>query len=161
MNGSADPVSDLRDIHLPDPVSFWPPALGWWIALLVGIGLIALAVWAFRRFRTPTVLRTAHHELQGLRESYAANQQNHTLTLGLSRLLRRYAMAVYGRERVAGLTGQQWLAFLNEKGLTRQFTEGAGKVLVSVPYGSQESVQGLELIATVERWLKGNRRPKP
>jgi hypothetical protein len=161
MNGAADPLSELRDIHLPNPVSFWPPAPGWWIAILLGIGLIALALWAYWRFKTPRVLQTAQHELQGLCESYAANQQDHTLTLGLSLLLRRYAMAVYGRERVAGLTGESWLAFLNEKGVTNQFTEGTGRVLVSVPYGSQESVQGQELIATVEQWLKGNRRPKP
>ncbi len=161
MNGAPDPLSDLRDIHLPDPVSFWPPAPGWWMALILVMGLIALSIWAFRKFRTPKAFKTARHELQGLRESYAANQQDHTLTSGLSRLLRRYAMAVYGREQVAGLTGQQWLTFLNEKGMTNQFTEGAGRVLVSAPYGSYESVQGQELIATVEQWLQGNRRPTP
>lgn len=160
MNGAPDPLSDLRDIHLPDPVSVWPPAPGWWIALIFVIGLIVFSVWAFRRFRTPIAFKTARHELKGLRESYAANQQDDTLTLGLSRLLRRYAMAVYGREQVAGLTGQKWLAFLNEKGMTRQFTDGAGRVLVSAPYGSKESVQVQELITTVEQWLQGNRRPK-
>lgn len=161
MNGASDPLSDLRDIHLPDPVSFWPPALGWWIALILVMGLIPLSIWAFRKFRTPKALRTARHELQGLRESYAANQQDHTLTIGVSRLLRRYAIAVYGRERVAGLTGEKWLTFLNEKGQTNQFTDGTGRVLVSVPYGSHEPVQGQELIAAVEHWLQGNRRPKP
>ncbi len=161
MNGAADPLSDLRDIHLPDPVSFWPPAPGWWIALILVIGLMAFSVWAFRKFRTPKAFKTARHELQGLRESYAANHQDSTLTLGLSRLLRRYAIAVYGREQVAGLTGQKWLAFLDEKGLTSQFTEGAGRVLVSVPYGGHEPVEGQELLATVEHWLKGNRRPNP
>jgi Domain of unknown function (DUF4381) len=161
MNGAPDPLSDLRDIHLPDPVSVWPPAPGWWIALILVIGLMAFSVWVFRRFRTPTAFKTARHEFQGLRESFAASQQDLTLVLGLSRLLRRYAMAVYGREQVAGLTGHKWLAFLNEKGMTNQFTEGAGRVLVSAPYGSQESVQGKELLATVEQWLQGNRRPKP
>ena len=160
MNDVPDPLSDMRDIHLPDPVSFWPPAPGWWITLILVIGLIALSVWAFRQFRIPKAFRTARHELQGLRESYAANQQDRTLTLGLSHLLRRYAMAIYGRERVAGLTGLKWLDFLNEKGLTSQFTDGAGRVLVSAPYGSQEPVQGQELLATVEQWLQGNRRPK-
>lgn len=161
MNNASDPLSDLRDIHLPDPVSFWPPAPGWWIALILLMGLIPLSIWAFRKIRIPKAFRTARHELQGLRESYAANQQDLTLTVGLSRLLRRYAIAVYGREHVAGLTGQHWLTFLNEKGHTNQFTDGVGNVLVSAPYGSHETIRGQELLATVEQWLHVNRRPKP
>ena len=36
----------LRDIHLPGDISWWPPAIGWWIVaaliILLGLGLYML-----------------------------------------------------------------------------------------------------------------------
>ena len=36
----AEPLADLRDIHLPQPISWWPPAPGWWI--LLGLLLVSI-----------------------------------------------------------------------------------------------------------------------
>ena len=161
MSGNPDPLSELRDIHLPDPVSWWPPAPGWWIVVSVVIGFLALSIWGYRRWRKITPYRSAYHSLQGLRESYGANRQGQKLVGGLSILLRRYAMSRYSREEVAGLTGHQWLAFLNKTGNTDLFTNGVGHVLVSVPYGSGESVDGEELLDLAESWLKRHKRRRP
>ncbi len=42
---SEDPLAQLRDLHLPQAVADWPPALGWW--LLAGLVLSGL-VWFMR-----------------------------------------------------------------------------------------------------------------
>lgn len=34
-------LPELRDIHLPDGVSAWPPAYGWWVILL---GIVAVVI---------------------------------------------------------------------------------------------------------------------
>jgi hypothetical protein len=46
-----DPLAALRDIHLPEAVSFWPLAPGWWIALgiMVGLAVAILALIVLRR----------------------------------------------------------------------------------------------------------------
>ena len=37
---SPDPLSELRDLHLPAAVSPWPPAPGWWILLAFSVMLM-------------------------------------------------------------------------------------------------------------------------
>ena len=47
-----DPLAQLRDIHLPDTVSDWPPGPGWWVlALVLLLFGAALVIWAVRRYR--------------------------------------------------------------------------------------------------------------
>ena len=33
MPNAPDPLQDLRDVHMPDPISWWPPAFGWWMIM--------------------------------------------------------------------------------------------------------------------------------
>ncbi|WP_139173042.1 DUF4381 domain-containing protein [Marinobacter sp. AC-23] len=44
-----DPLSQLRDIHLPQTGGFWPPAPGWWVLAFVLLVAVAILVWAVRR----------------------------------------------------------------------------------------------------------------
>ena len=36
-----DNLPELRDIHLPDGVSAFPPAYGWWVVLLAILSIVA------------------------------------------------------------------------------------------------------------------------
>ena len=40
-----DPLSQLKDIHLPAAGGFWPPAPGWWLLTLLALLLIVALVW--------------------------------------------------------------------------------------------------------------------
>ena len=64
-----DPLSQLRDIHIPPPEGFWPPAPGWWFVLLLVIGLaIAITVWLRRRRQKNAWYRIARRRLDRLAE---------------------------------------------------------------------------------------------
>ena len=52
----------------------------------------------------------------------------------LSILMRRIAITRFPRNSVAGLSGEDWLQFLDQSGNTDQFTTGPGRALVSAPY---------------------------
>ena len=43
----------LRDIHLPEPVSWWPMAPGWWwvIGLLLLASAVVTGIILYRRYR--------------------------------------------------------------------------------------------------------------
>lgn len=61
---------ELRDIHLPDPVSWWPPAPGWYGVLLLLIIFSALAWWLAKKWR-PSFKKLALLELQTIEQSFS------------------------------------------------------------------------------------------
>ena len=68
-------------------------------------------------------------------------------------LIRRTCLARYPRADVAGLTGEAWLAFLDETGRTREFSTGAGRVLVSAPYQNRADTDVDALVGVTTKWL--------
>ena len=41
----------IADIHLPNTVSPWPPAIGWWLLLILIIALCAGSVYTLKRYQ--------------------------------------------------------------------------------------------------------------
>jgi len=154
MNDLDTVVSKLRDIHEPAAVSFWPLAPGWWalLGLLVAVPLLILGWRALRR-RAKPARREALRELHQLREDYAKHGNVLRAVSEISMLIRRTCLARYPRADVAGLTGEAWLAFLDETGRTREFSTGAGRVLVSAPYQNRADTDVDALVGVTTKWL--------
>lgn len=157
MNG-ADPLAQLRDIHLPEPVGWWPPAPGWWILAFAVVALIVLSflltkkLWLRNRYR-----RAAIRELKILQNTPPENQQ--AILEKLSTLLRRVALQTFGRESVAPLSGEKWLCFLDQTGKTDQFTQGPAKVLGYDLYASSPVEKDTKQVAQIiHKWIKEHRR---
>ncbi len=125
----------LRDLHLPDPVGWWPLAPGWWfILLLVAGGLVYLAWLALKKWRHNAPRRFALRQLARYEIEYLQHRNPVTLGQQLSELLRRGMLAYAPRANVAGLTGDAWLQWLDSgMGLPYFHTEG-GKSLLELPY---------------------------
>ena len=109
----ADPLAALRDIHVPDPPGFWPPAPGWIAAACVVIAAgVAATVIVARWWRAGRVRREALASLRSLRARHQAGAPATEIATELSTLVRRFALARRPREEVAGLTGERWIAWL-------------------------------------------------
>ena len=66
----------LRDIHLPDPVSWWPMAPGWWLLFFLLVLLISLSIFFLRRrqqYRRSAVYK-AKQELDRIHNTFNLNQ---------------------------------------------------------------------------------------
>ena len=130
----------LRDIHLPDPVSWWPPALGWWLLLALLILSIVFVFWLIRRRRLFKLRNTSIAELEAIYKTYQEQYDAKRFTQELSVLLRRVSISYYPTTDAAGLTGATWLEFLdsllspkhNKSG--QKFANGVGEVLIKAPY---------------------------
>jgi hypothetical protein len=125
----------LRDLHLPDPVGWWPPAPGWWVLFgLVALAILFVLYRAWVRWRMNAARRIALAELARLEGSWRNAPNPVLLATRLSELLRRTMLAYAPRKDVAGLTGQAWLQWLDRGLDEKPFTEGPGRLIRELPY---------------------------
>jgi Domain of unknown function (DUF4381) len=96
------PLDKLHDFYQPPPPAWAPQTIGWYVVFaIVGIGILWLAAYSFRRWLSNRYRREALRELAPL-----PPQQ-------FSSLLKRTALTVWPRDKVASLSGETWLSFLN------------------------------------------------
>ena len=125
----------LRDLHLPEAIGWWPLAPGWWLVvalLLTGLAWLILRAWRTRQFYAAR--RYALRALATAEAEYLTNRDPVALGQNVSSLLHRGMLAYAPRAEVAGLTGDSWLKWL-DRGLPVPYfhTEG-GKSLLQLPY---------------------------
>ncbi|HEY3487704.1 MAG TPA: DUF4381 domain-containing protein [Gammaproteobacteria bacterium] len=150
----------LRDIHLPADVLWWPPAPGWWLLLLIIVAAV-LALWYWRRNRGSRRLQQlALAELQVIAENFARHHEQRRALENLSILLRRVAVTRYPRAEVAALTGLRWLQFLDSVTGSEDFTSGPGRALAEAPYNPALSADVPALIELSRRWLEAEFKRK-
>lgn len=154
MNGQKLP---LEDIVLPDPVSWWPPAPGWWIlaVLTVAVVVFGIVTWR-RRYQSRAYQRQALKELQQFQNDYRQHQDLARFSQDINSLLKRVAMVCAGRKQVSSLSGNAWLRFLKDSGPADFPMETAEHWLV-VCYQAEShwpAVSAEALFAMAQTWIK-------
>ncbi|MCG8312470.1 MAG: DUF4381 domain-containing protein [Pseudomonadales bacterium] len=152
-----DPLAQLKDIHLPDPVGQWPPAMGWWLlALFAVLAIVAIIAWLRHRHKKNAYRREALAYLEALQQR--ANERDPiTVATQVSGLLKRVAITLFGRHQTAGLNGSDWLRFLDEKGKTDAFSQGPGKMLGDDIYKPNAQVDLTSLFELSKQWIEKQR----
>ena len=150
----------LRDIHLPEAIGWWPPALGWWLLAILVPLLIALVVWLFKRITRKTAIKAAKKILLQIKQDQ--QRDNSQKLKDLSALIRRVAISTTTRQKCAGLTGQQWLEYLDQSMKNSHFTQGIGQLLANAPYQkSAPTEQDINQLARLcEGWLNAQSKRK-
>ena len=111
MDAQAQLLSGLRDIHLPEAISFWPLAPGWWLLVAVLLVAVGFALFEGQR-RRRSVRRAALRELEALEAQARGGLETQEIAGRLQTLLRRVALVRKGRVEVARLHGPSWFAVL-------------------------------------------------
>lgn len=157
---SIDPGSlqYLHDIVVPDPVSWWPPAPGWYGVLLllltvtIGMGARAVRRWQRNAYR---------REALALLDELADREPGADWMVHLAAILKRTALSAFPREQVAALSGAAWLQFLDQTGRTIAFSQGPGQLLADLTYARQPLLpaDASALLETVRAWIKQHQLP--
>lgn len=149
----ADPLADLIDIPPPPAVSLWPQTWASRIAVVVLVSaLLALTAWMVHRWWVNRYRREALAALDRLAQAPGEPEQ---IAPKLALLVRRTALAAFPRERIAGLTGSAWLAFLDRSYGGTEFSQGVGSTIEAEAYAPAQAVANPSpTIDLVRRWIK-------
>ena len=146
----------LRDIHLPDSMLWWPPAFGWWLVACLII-LILVGGWLiYRRTLMPSILKSAKAEIALIFDAHQSHQNSQELIQQLSIALRRIGISYSPRYKTAGLTGDDWYQQLNQLAKGHPLSQETIFILQHHPYqkGSHlEAVQIHTLQQQIKSWV--------
>lgn len=124
-----NPLDSLLPPIAPTPVSWWPPAPGWWLLAVAVLVISGGMLWLLKR---PRRLSPRHVPSDPLREAALEELQHLGIPYGreagpwlqqINALLKRLCLRRYPHSQCQTLSGRAWLAFLDSRcpsaGLTR------------------------------------------
>ncbi len=156
----ADPLAELRGLHQPDAVGWWPLAPGWWVLMIL---VLAALTWylvrAWLHKQRNLYRQHAREELDQLTTEFNQHQDKSVYLVDSHKLLRRVALHHYPNQQqdFAGLTGAEWQQFLNncceEKVFDAKFTEHFSEL----PYQQSSDYDQQRWQRAIYNWLEQHR----
>ena len=144
----------LRDIHLPNPISWWPLTSECWLLIAIIILLVSFLSWWMMR---PSLKKEALEALAAIEHAFQESENGAQCVADLSILLRRVVMSERRQlhKKNVCLTGEAWLNLLDKKLKTPEFSQGVGKILISGPYQPYVHPDDVkELLALSKTWVR-------
>ena len=147
-----DMIAQLVPPPEPPTVSMWPAtpvAKGLGVLILL---LLLLFIWRqIQIYRANAYRRAALAELQQAEGDGAK----------IAEILRRTALAAYPRKKVAALTGDDWLQFLNQHYPDNAFDGEVGRALLESPYRKSATADTRALYEAARDWIRQHKTEKP
>lgn len=106
-------LAELKDIHLPEPVSIWQVAPGWWLSALLSLLVFIIGYRLIVKYIR--VNRYRRHALRQLNDLCAQQDKlldDFQLLSEINQLLKSVAIRAYPDHACSALSGKQWQQFL-------------------------------------------------
>ncbi len=151
----AQQLEQLHDIRLPQDISWWPLADGWWLLAFTLVAVIALMAVVLVRRRNSLRVK-ALHELGQLKRDAALQQQPARLAERAGALLKRVLLQEPQTQSLAASHGENWSHFLTQQPGVMDAT--IANFIAIAPYA--EDTQATEIpsaaaiLDAVEHWIR-------
>ena len=152
-----NPLATLRDLHLPEPISAWPPGPAYYVLLALGIILLLLLIQRKKYRQSTAPKREALAELQRIQTSYQHNSAPSETAAAITNLLKRVALVYHPRTDVAQLHGQAWLLFLQKTSKDIAF-KPIQTSLLETPFNPNAAEDLTPLFDAAGQWIKQRRK---
>ena len=146
-------LQGLKDIQPPAEPAWWLMAPAQVLAIALIVTLIA-CVWLGLRYRmSKRLARLAELDLERAKSAFEHSNDARQLALDLSRWLKQVAILAFPERQAQGLTGANWLKFLDETLGSNQFSSGKGKLFGASIYSENPAPDAAGLIELCQHWL--------
>jgi len=145
-------LEQLRDVHSPESIGSWPPAIGWVLLFsIIGTALITFIFLTVRWYRSNAWRRVALKEYKLLQLKYQQSPSTQRLS-EISSLLKRCATSLNKDPTLLSMTGEAWKNLLEVP--KSPLSEQEIRLLCFGHY--QEECDQLDTAALlrIKRWIK-------
>ena len=161
-------LENLRDIHTPEAIGWWPLAVGWWV--LAGLFLCLIICFAIRRYllwKQNAYRRYALAAANHLQKKYDADYDSVFYIEHANQLLKRVMLKLHSpaqsghsgnySENLAELSGKRWVQALNQH-TNLPFSEQATDALVNQVYRAEPNIDVASFHDELVRWVRSHQR---
>jgi len=151
-------LDQLEGLHLPEGVSQWPLAPGWIICALLLLAIIIFSSrFIYRQLKKNRYRRQATKKLSVLFTDYSQHNNDKELLAQVNGLLKAVAIKRYSAQQCAGLSGSQWLRFLERSCEKNKAIDNKVFAHLGNIYSADVTInaeQRQQLLSTATLWLK-------
>lgn len=148
-------LNQLKPNHLPDQISIWPIAYGWWIVLALTLILLCIiTILCVCYYKKTQYRRRALTIAKHISEQYQQHHDIKTFTSDCNKLLKQVVLSVFPRSEVANLYGQAWIDFLKNHCSECEYTDKAIGILGESQYKPVVDDKITYLYPFICHWIK-------
>lgn len=156
-------LKSLRDVAVPEPVSWMPQTWGWaLLGSLLVLAIIAFGICRLRRYRANAYRREALALLFDVEEKMSDPARRHEGVHELAELLKRVMLVAWPRKDVAAMSTASWVRFFHEDGEETPGRAALEKLLDDFEYRDDRTLDtmpsnvGTDLTMAAREWIEGH-----
>ena len=152
----SDRMWGLKELPLPDPISWWPQTPGWYVLGGLAVAGLCYLMWRlWMRYQHNAYRREGLTRLDKMTTDPAALKE-------LPLLLKKSALMAGSRQQVANLNGRAWIEWLNETAGDELFSMSDADTFEQLAFApSDRAILGTtnaeHLIKASKTWMRMHR----
>ena len=149
-------LSQLRDVHSPAPISFWPLAPGWWVLIIIFIIALSTGIYlSISLWRSKQWKRQAKKQYKHLREEYQKSPSVEVI-IEINKLLKQTLSSAKQDRHFLQAHGETWSeALLSvKKSKYSVLDEAETNILSRDIYSAKQCCLDNDMLDRIALWIR-------